>query len=707
MEKRSARIVLLIDNDPEETRLIREMLSGAGSHFFELAHVESVSDAEKYLATYSVDIVLLDLGLADSQGIEAVRQVRAAAPRVSIVLLSSADGEAIAVQAIREGAQDYLIKGQIEPRELTRALLNSAERKIIEEIQFIEKERAQVTLDCIGDAVICTDASGNITFLNRVAETMTGWPQKAAAGRPMAECVRIVDATTRKPILDPMAKAASQNRMGNLPLNSVLIRRDGHEVSIEDSVAPIHDREGLVTGAVIVFRDVSATRKLEKELTRSAQHDLLTGLPNRMLLNDRIGQAISLAKRQRCQAAVLFLDLDGFKRINDSLGHLIGDKVLQSVAKRLLECARSPDSVSRLGGDEFVVVLQELKRPEDAVSAAERLLKAVAEVHPIDQYEISVTASIGVSVYPGDGNQAETLIGNADTAMYYAKKRGRQNYQCFRPEMIVEAVECRSIERDLRLALDRNEFTLHYQPKIDLKTGSIVGVEALSRWIHPARGPVSPAQFIPIAEEAGLILPIGAWVLREACTQARAWADAGMKVKTVTVNVSETELQSDQFLDGLFETLNTTGLDPGWLELDITESALRKRLEHKMPILKVLRDRGVKVSADNFGTGYSSLASLQKVPLDALKIDRTFIRRITDNSGETTKVSAMVEMGRKLKLRVVANGVERTEDLELLWDHNCDEALGYYFGEPVPPEQFSEMLRSQVISTSRNSFAAA
>jgi diguanylate cyclase (GGDEF)-like protein/PAS domain S-box-containing protein len=707
MEKRSARIVLLIENDPEETRLIREMLSGAGSHFFELAHVESVSDAERYLAAYSVDIVLLDLGLADSQGIEAVRQVRAAAPRVSIVLLSSADGEVIAVQAIREGAQDYLIKGQIEPRELTRALLNSAERKIIEEIQFIEKERAQVTLDCIGDAVICTDASGNITFLNRVAEIMTGWPQKAAAGRPMAECVRIVDATTRKPILDPMAKAASQNRMGNLPLNSVLIRRDGHEVFIEDSVAPIHDREGLVTGAVIVFRDVSATRKLEKELTRSAQHDLLTGLPNRMLLNDRIRQAISLANRQRCQAAVLFLDLDGFKRINDSLGHLIGDKVLQSVAKRLLECARAPDSVSRLGGDEFVVVLQELKRPEDAVSAAERLLKAVAEVHPIDQYEISVTASIGVSVYPGDGNQAETLIAKADTAMYYAKKSGRQNYQCFRPEMIVEAVECRSIERDLRLALDRNEFTLHYQPKIDLKTGSIVGAEALSRWIHPARGPVSPAQFIPIAEEAGLILPIGAWVLREACTQARAWADAGMKVKTVTVNVSETELQSDQFLDGLFETLNTTGLDPGWLELDITESALRKRVEHKMPILKVLRDRGVKVSADNFGTGYSSLASLQKLPLDALKIDRTFIRRITDNSGETTKVSAMVEMGRKLKLRVVANGVERTEDLELLWDHNCDEALGYFFGEPVPPEQFCEMLRSQAISTSRNSFAAA
>ena len=399
-----------------------------------------------------------------------------------------------------------------------------------------------------------------------------------------------------------MAKAASQNRMGNLPLNSVLIRRDGHEVFIEDSVAPIHDREGVVTGAVIVFRDVSATRTFEKELTHSAQHDFLTGLPNRMLLTDRVRQAISLARRQRGLAAVLFLDLDGFKHINDSLGHFIGDKVLQSVAKRLLECVRSPDSVSRHGGDEFIVVLQELKRPEDAITAVQRLLKTVADVHSIDQHKIYVTTSIGVSVYPGDGKDAETLIKNADTAMYHAKKNGRPNYEFFKPEMMVEAVECQSIEQDLRHALDRKEFTLHYQPKIDLKTWSIVGAEALSRWSHPTRGPVPPAQFIPIAEESGLILSIGAWVLHEACTQARAWADAGMPARTMAVNISEVQLQDDHFLDGLFETLNATGLDPGSLELDITESALRKRLQQTASILKVLRDRGVKVSADNFGT---------------------------------------------------------------------------------------------------------
>src|SRR5450631_858183 len=349
MEKRPAKTVLLIENQLEEARRIRDMIDDLGSSIFELSHVESMSDAEKHLATRSVDIVLLDLGLADPQGLEAVRRVRAAAPHAAIVLLSSADAEAIAVEAIHEGAQDYLIKGQIEQRELMRALLNAAERKVIAETQFIEKERAQNTLDSIGDAVICTDATGKITFLNRVAEEMTGWTLNDAAGRAMVDCVRIVDGITGKAIPDPMARATSQDRKGALPSNSVLIRRDGHEVLIEDSVAPIHDREGQHTGAVIVFHDVSATRAIENELTHSAQHDFLTGLPNRILLRDRVGQAISLARRQRGHAAVLFLDLDGFKQINDSLGHPIGDKLLQSVARRLLECVRSPDTVVRQG----------------------------------------------------------------------------------------------------------------------------------------------------------------------------------------------------------------------------------------------------------------------------------------------------------------------------------------------------------------------
>ena len=458
MEEIKAKNVLLIEDQSEAPSPIRAILDQAGSSVYRLARVESICDAEKHLARNPEEVVLLDLGTPDANRLETVRLIQMTAPHVAIVLLCDADEEPTAVRAIQQGAQDYLIKGQIEPRELKRALFNAVERKTLEEIQFAEKERAQDTLDCIGDAVICTDARGDITFMNRVAETMTGWRLKDAAGRTMVDCVRIVDAVTRKAILDPMAKAASQNQTGTLPLNCVLINRDGREINIEDSVAPIHNNHGQVTGAVIVFRDVSATRALEKELTNSAQHDFLTGLPNRILLNDRIGQAIALAHRQRGHAAVLFMDLDGFKHVNDSLGHPIGDKLLQSVAKRLLDCVRSPDTVVRQGGDEFIVLLQELKHPQDVVFTVARLLKTVARVHLVDSHEINITTSIGVSVYPSDGQDGETLIQNADIAMYYAKKNGSQSYRFFRPEMALEGVEIRPSGRDIWNGLDWYEF---------------------------------------------------------------------------------------------------------------------------------------------------------------------------------------------------------------------------------------------------------
>ena len=629
MSQSPIRRVLLIDDNPEDARLLREMLNEPGSHTTELTAVECMSDAEKHLAEHAVDIILLDLGLPDAQGLEAVRRARAAAPRVPLVVLTGLDDESLAVQALQEGAQDYLIKGQIETRGLLRALRYAIERKTMEEALFVEKERAQVTLNCIGDAVICTDISGNITFLNLVAEKMTGWSWQEAAGRPMAEVFRILDATSRETIPNPMEMAVEQNRTVHLPSNCILIRRDGFEIPIEDSVAPIHDREGQATGAVIVFRDVSAARAMALQMAHSAQHDFLTGLPNRMLLNDRVNQAIALAPRHRKKVAVLFLDLDGFKHINDSLGHPIGDKLLQSIAKRLVDCVRGSDTVSRQGGDEFVVLLSEVEQSEDAAITARRMLQAVAEPHSIDQHDLHVTTSIGVSVYPDDGLDAETLIKNADTAMYQAKENGRQSYQFFKPAMNVRAVERQSIEESLRRALERQEFALHYQPKINLKTGEITGAEALIRWTHPTRGLVPPAQFIPVAEDCGLILPIGNWVLREACKQARAWVDAGLPLATMAVNISAMEFRDENFLEGVFAILEETGLDPRSLELELTESVLMKHAESTESILKTLRARGVQVAVDDFGTGYSSLSYLRKFPIDALKIDQSFVRQIT------------------------------------------------------------------------------
>jgi diguanylate cyclase (GGDEF)-like protein/PAS domain S-box-containing protein len=699
MLTKTIKALLLIEDNPGDARLLREMFNEQGSYTTELIRVERMSDAENQLANRAFDVILLDLGLPDSQGLDAVRRARAAAPRVPLVVLTGLDDETLATQALQEGAQDYLIKGQIDARGLLRAMRYAVERNTMEEVLFVEKERAQVTLNSIGDAVVCTDVAGNITFVNLVAEKMMGWSWEEANGRPMTEVFRITDAARLDGAQNPMELAVGQNRTVHLPPDCILIRRDGFEIPVEDSVAPIHDREGHATGAVIVFRDVSAARAMAVELAHSAQHDFLTGLPNRTLVNDRVNQAIGLASRHGKKVAVLFLDLDGFKHINDSLGHPTGDRLLQSITERLVNCVRGSDTVSRQGGDEFVVVLQEIEHAEDAAITARRMLKTVAEAHCIVPHDLHVTASIGVSVCPDDGLDAETLIKNADTAMYQAKENGRQSYQFFKPAMNVRAVERQSIEESLRRALERQEFALQYQPKINLKTREISGAEALIRWTHPVRGLVPPANFIPVAEDCGLIVPIGNWVLREACAQAHAWMKAGLPLISMAVNISAMEFRNESFLDGIFAILDETGLAPGALELELTESVLMKRAESTQSILKSLRATGVRLTVDDFGTGYSSLSYLRKFPVDALKIDQSFVRQITTAPYDTTIVTAVISMGRSLKLRVIAEGVETQEELAFLQAHQCEEAQGYYFSRPIVAEQFAILLKTGIPET--------
>jgi diguanylate cyclase (GGDEF)-like protein/PAS domain S-box-containing protein len=700
MSKKLVTTVLLIEDNPGDARLLREMFNEQGAYNTDLIHVECMSEAEEHLAEQAVDVILLDLGLPDAQGLEAVRRAHAAAPRVPLVVLTGLDDEALALRVLQEGVRDYLVKGQIEMRGLLRALRYAIERKIMEDALFEEKERAQLTLNCIGDAVICTDTSGSITLLNVVAAKMTGWLSSEAVGRPMAEVFRALDDISREAIPVSTATALGDDRTVQLPPGCILVRRDGFEVPIENSVAPIHDGAGRSTGAVVVFRDVSVARAMSKQMAHSAEHDYLTGLPNRMLLNDRISQAIAFGRRHHKQVAVLFLDLDGFKHINDSLGHPIGDKLLQSVAKRLVTCARASDTVSRQGGDEFVVLLSEVEQSEDAAIAARRMLHAVAEAHSVDQHVLHVTASIGVSVFPDDGHDAETLIKNADTAMYQAKENGRQSYQYFKPSMNARAVERQSIEESLRRALERHEFALHYQPKINFRTGAIAGAEALIRWAHPTRGAVSPAEFIPVAEDCGLILPIGSWVLRRACEQARAWVDAGLPVTTMAVNVSARQFRDESFLEGLFTILKETGVDPSLLELELTESVLVKHAESAATILRTLRESGVQVALDDFGTGYSSLSYLRKFPIDALKIDQSFVGQITSHGDDASIVTAVISMARSLKLRVVAEGVETLEQVAFLQAHQCDEAQGYYFSRPVLPQQFAKLLAAGIPAAS-------
>src|SRR5467141_4888165 len=486
--------ILLIENDPAAADRIRAALAAAGSGSFEVEWVRQLSQGLARLSKGGIDAVLLELSLPDSQGIETFDKLFSAAPDVPILVLGNGN-EALAKEAVGRGAQDYLLAGHIDSYSLSRALRNAIERKAVEDALYVEKERAVVTLNSIGDAVLCTNISGIVTYLNLVAETMTGWTREEAIGKPLAEVFRIIDGLTRQAARDPMEMAVEQNRTVGLTVNCVLIRRDGYESAIEDSAAPIHDRGGRIIGAVIVFHDVSAARAMTHQMTHSAQYDVVTNLPNRMLLNDRITQSISLARRQNRSIAVIFLDLDRFKYINDSLGHAIGDLLLQSVSKRLLAGLRGSDTVSRQGGDEFVILLSEITYPEDAGTSAKKILLSLSAPHSIGGQDLHIDGSIGISIYPEDGEDTETLIKNADAAMYHAKENGRNNFQFFKAEMNLKSVERQSLEGSMRHAVEREEFLLHYQPKVNLDAGEITGVEALIRWRQPHRGLVPPSQF--------------------------------------------------------------------------------------------------------------------------------------------------------------------------------------------------------------------
>jgi diguanylate cyclase (GGDEF)-like protein/PAS domain S-box-containing protein len=622
--------------------------------------------------------------------------------RTAAEALAQQIGTGIELNGRRKDGSEFPIEIMLSPLESPEGFLVTAAIRDITVRKDAERNLAQMEaryrglLEAAPDGMVVVDEKGKIVLLNAQAEKHFGYRSDELLGQEVTNIIpegfaeRLIADGTRT-----ASEALAQQIGTGIELNGR--RKDGSEFPIEIMLSPLESPEGILVTAAI--RDITVRKdadehlaQMVKQMAHSAAHDFLTSLPNRLLLNDRIDQAIALAKRHKHLVAVLFLDLDGFKHINDSLGHSAGDKLLQSVAGRLSDCVRAPDTVSRQGGDEFVVLLPEVKLAEDIAIAARRMLRAVEKAHFIDDRELHVTVSIGVSLYPDDGLDAETLIKNADTAMYQAKEDAGQSCRFFRPEMNVRAVERQSIEEDLRRALQQKEFTLNFQPKVNLSTGAIIGAEALIRWTSPTRGQVPPLDFIPIAEDSGLILPIGAWVLQEACAQARAWVDAALPKTTMAVNVSAAQFRNENFLEDLFATLSETGMDPECLELEVTESILMRHAEVAASILQTLRRRGIRVSVDDFGTGYSSLSYLQKFPLDALKIDQSFVREISTRPDETTIVRAIISMGRSLNLRIIAEGVETASDLAFLKAQGCDEGQGYYFSRPVPAEQFAKLL---------------
>jgi diguanylate cyclase (GGDEF)-like protein/PAS domain S-box-containing protein len=696
-----SHVILLIQSDAAMARVALDALRKTDDFDFDTEWLRLASQGVSRL-TRNTDVqrepiaaIVAALSLSDSCGLATFEGLLQVAPHVPILLLSTSEDEQIARLAIQRGAQDYLLTESMSSYQLPKAVRSMVERATISEALYREKERAEITLNSIGDAVISTDRLGNVTYLNLVATRLTGWENATAIGMPLDRVFNIIEATTREVAQNPMALAMQENRTVALAPNCLLIRRDGVESAIEDSTAPIHSRNGEVVGAVMVFHDVSEARSLALRMSYLAQHDSLTDLPNRIMLGDRLHQAMMLADRQAGRVAVLYMDLDRFKHTNDTLGHAVGDALLKVVAQRLQRAVRSTDTVSRQGGDEFVVLLPQITGVQHAEMITRKILLALRESCTVDEHDLHITASIGIAIYPDDGMDVDTLLKHADFAMYQAKDSGRDNCQFYCSELNVQAVERHAVEAGLRLALQNAEFVLHYQPRISLQTGLMVGVEALIRWHRPGMGLFSPGDFIAVAEDSGLIGPIGRWVLHEACRQAAVWLGAGLPPLRMSVNISAVELRARDFVSSVRSVLLQTGLRPEMLELELTETFLMQDDKVTDATLRALKELGVKMALDDFGTGYSSLSYAKRLPITCLKIDRSFVSNLDgeDDADDASIVRAVINMGKSLHMCVVAEGVETQIQLDYLKEQGCPEAQGYYFSRPVEQGEIERMLR--------------
>jgi diguanylate cyclase (GGDEF)-like protein/PAS domain S-box-containing protein len=543
-------------------------------------------------------------------------------------------------------------------------------------------------METVANAIFITDREGRILWVNEAFTRLAGYtPEEALGNTP-----RILE--SGKHDLAFSAHLWSTVLRGEVWRGDIVNRhKDGRLYTVCQTVTPMRDDTGEVSYLIAVHEDITARKEAEEHVRRLAQRDMLTNLPNRSLFHERLGESMDRADRVGKGIALLFLDLDDFKDINDTLGHSMGDNLLVAVASRLKEKVRRADTLARIGGDEFAVVLHDLQNGHEAVPLAQRLLGALSQPFHLDGHTLTIGASIGITVYPRDSESVETLLRNADLAMYRAKAEGRSTFRFFSQEMDVAVQERVALARDLRRALETDELWMAYQPQVDLKTGEVIGAEALLRWTHPTRGLVSAGEFVPVAEETGLMAPIGEWVLAEVCRQSRAWREAGLPPLCIAVNISGMQFSHQDVPAMVAAELARNGLPPHAIEVEITESVLMGRSANVVAALDALRDAGVSLSLDDFGTGYSSLKYLREFPVSRLKIDQSFIRGIGEHESDEAIVCAVIGLGHNLHLKVMAEGVEKIEQASFLWRHGCDEAQGYFFAKPLSTHDFAAFVK--------------
>ncbi|MDC0598252.1 EAL domain-containing protein [Gammaproteobacteria bacterium] len=549
-------------------------------------------------------------------------------------------------------------------------------------------ERYAETVELVAIGVSHVDASGKFIHVNQQLCKMLGYTREELLNLTIKKISHPDD----EKVTDEIRAQLRSGEISSFKMEKRYLRKDKTPIWVGLTIAVSRGPNNEALYDVSVIEDISARREAEERVQYLATHDGMTSLPNRVLFHQLLKHAIESAERYKRKFAVLFIDLDRFKQINDTLGHEAGDILLIEMSKRFKGCLRTSDVVARLGGDEFVVLVQEISDPSQVAVVARNILSVAMKPLEIMDQECRVTASIGICMYPEEAQDEQTLMQNADMAMYLAKEEGKNNFQFYSKDIKSLSIEKLALESNLRQAMDRDEFEVHYQAKVNVKSGSINGVEALLRWNSLALGPVSPAQFIPLTEEMGLIVPLGRWVLKTACEQNRAWQDKGLPNVCISVNLSPRQFQDAELIPYIKEVLEETGIEPQYLELEITESMVMHNTETALVKLNELKEMGVSIAIDDFGTGYSSLSQLKHFPVDTLKIDRSFIRELPTDMEDMAITEAIIAMGKMLGLTVVAEGVETAEQQTFLSEHACDEIQGFHFSKPVSPEDFEKLL---------------
>jgi diguanylate cyclase (GGDEF)-like protein/PAS domain S-box-containing protein len=564
-----------------------------------------------------------------------------------------------------------------------------------------EIRQTAMLFESTGEGVVTLDPQARIVAANKAFSDLSGYGRSELTGRNVR---MLLSRRHRKAFYEKMLETLAET--GRWEGEIYTRNRSGDSQLEWLTVNVVNDNQGKISQYVAVLSDVAIVKRSLQKLDHLAHHDTLTGLPNRLLLRDRVEHAIHRAHRERRGLAVLFLDLDRFKNINDTLGHTVGDNLLRLCAARLSDRMREGDTVARLGGDEFMILLEDYRSPEDARKVAQDVLDSLAQSIQIQGHELFITASIGISQYPQDGSTVDELVRNSDAAMYRAKEKGKNNYHFYTSDLTVVARENLRLESCLRLALERDEFVLHYQPKWDTKTGRITGVEALLRWQHPERGLIGPAEFLGTLEECGLILPVGKWVLHTACAQAQAWRIQGFPPIQMSINLSGQQIVDGSLLQTVTDSFGACGFDPRYLELELTEGFVMQQPDEVVVLLKSLRELGMSIAIDDFGTGYSSLSYLKQLPIQKLKIDRSFVRDIPADPEDVAITSAIIALGHRLQMSIVAEGVETEEQLAFLAHEGCQEAQGFLVSEPVPEQEVRRLLQHGEVPFYRRSVQA-